>query len=133
MRSENKLKIFKKPSIGYLKRLYKKSISNIFDKNSPWIPGHFPATGYVPSDSWTSVAYYPSAAYLRVKSLELGYSIKNSLLKKANIQNVRIYVSGFNLYTWTNMKYMDPELDPSTWNYQYPLTKNYNIGVNITF
>jgi hypothetical protein len=36
MRSENKLKIFKKPSIGYLKRLYKKSISNIFDKNS-WI------------------------------------------------------------------------------------------------
>ena len=36
MRAENKLKIFKKPSIGYLKRLYKKSISNIFDKNS-WI------------------------------------------------------------------------------------------------
>lgn len=36
MRTENKLKIFKKPSIGYLKKLYKKSISNIFDKNS-WI------------------------------------------------------------------------------------------------
>src|ERR1035437_4562189 len=36
MRAENKLKIFKKPSIGYLKRLYKKSISNRFDKNS-WI------------------------------------------------------------------------------------------------
>ena len=36
MRTENKLKIFKKPSIGYLKKLYKKSISNIFDKSS-WI------------------------------------------------------------------------------------------------
>jgi len=36
MRAEMKLKIFKKPSIGYLKKLYKKSISNIFDKNS-WI------------------------------------------------------------------------------------------------
>ena len=36
MRAENKLKIFKKPSIGYLKRLYMKSISNIFDKSS-WI------------------------------------------------------------------------------------------------
>jgi len=36
MRAENKLKIFKKPSIGYLKRLYNKSISNIFDKSS-WI------------------------------------------------------------------------------------------------
>jgi hypothetical protein len=36
MRAENKLKIFKKPSIGYLKKLYNKSISNIFDKNS-WI------------------------------------------------------------------------------------------------
>jgi hypothetical protein len=36
MRAENKLKIFKKPSIGYLKRLYKKSIYNIFDKSS-WI------------------------------------------------------------------------------------------------
>jgi len=36
MKTENKLKIFKKPSIGYLKKLYKKSISNIFDKSS-WI------------------------------------------------------------------------------------------------
>lgn len=36
MRTENKLKIFKKPSIAYLKKLYKLSISNIFDKNS-WI------------------------------------------------------------------------------------------------
>jgi hypothetical protein len=36
MRTENKLKIFKKPSIAYLKKLYKKSISNIFDKSS-WI------------------------------------------------------------------------------------------------
>jgi len=36
MRAENKLKIFKKPSIAYLKKLYKLSISNIFDKNS-WI------------------------------------------------------------------------------------------------
>ena len=36
MRTENKLKIFKKPSIGYLKRLYMKNISNIFDKNS-WL------------------------------------------------------------------------------------------------
>ena len=36
MRTENKLKIFRKPSIAYLKKLYKKSISNIFDKNS-WI------------------------------------------------------------------------------------------------
>ena len=36
MRAENKLKIFKKPSIGYLKKLYNKSISNIFDKSS-WI------------------------------------------------------------------------------------------------
>ena len=36
MRTENKLKIFRKPSITYLKKLYKKSISNIFDKNS-WI------------------------------------------------------------------------------------------------
>ena len=36
MGTDKKLKIFKKPSIAYLKRLYKKSISNIFDKNN-WI------------------------------------------------------------------------------------------------
>jgi TonB-linked SusC/RagA family outer membrane protein len=107
--------------------------TDIFDKNSPWIPGRYPATGYVGSDGWTSVFWRPDASYVRLKNLELGYTIENSLLKRANIRNLRIYVSGFNLFTLTKMKYMDPEQDPSNYNYQYPLTKNYNIGVNVTF
>ncbi|MGV8090234.1 MAG: SusC/RagA family TonB-linked outer membrane protein [Mangrovibacterium sp.] len=106
---------------------------DIYDVTSPWIPGKFPATGYPASNSWDSQFWWVDASYLRLKSVELGYTFDQNALHKAGIQNVRLFVSGFNLLTWTKVKYMDPEQDPSQYNYLYPLTKNYNIGVNITF
>jgi TonB-linked SusC/RagA family outer membrane protein len=106
---------------------------DIYDVNSPWVPGKFPATNYPPSNNWNSEFWWPDASYLRLKNVELGYTFSRSALSKAGIQNIRIFVSGFNLITWTKMKYIDPEQDPNTYNYLYPLMKNYNIGVNITF
>jgi TonB-linked SusC/RagA family outer membrane protein len=105
---------------------------DIFNTDSPWVPGKFPPINYVPSDNWTSVFWMPDATYLRLKNLEIGYTIDHALLKKALIQNLRINLSGFNLLTWTksDLEYLDPEQDT---NQMYPLTKNYNIGLNVTF
>jgi TonB-linked SusC/RagA family outer membrane protein len=112
---------------------------DIFNTDSPWVPGLYPTTGAtvnVPSNTWPSVFWLPDASYLRLKNLEIGYTVKNSLLKKANLQNMRIYFSGFNLYTWTKMRLLDPEQVPDLgWsgNNSYPITRNLSLGLNITF
>jgi TonB-linked SusC/RagA family outer membrane protein len=105
---------------------------DIFNTDSPWIPGKYPPINYVPSDKWPSVFWRPDATYVRLKNLEIGYTVENSFLKKAGIQNMRINFTGFNLFTYTRseLEYLDPEQDT---NRMYPITKNYNIGLNVTF
>ena len=108
---------------------------DIYDVNSPWVPGHFPSTGanvLTPSNKWTSSFWTPDAAYLRLKSIELGYTIDNSVLKKFYIQNLRFFVSGFNIYTFTKLLYLDPEMRSSTGE-GYPITRNTNFGLSVTF
>ena len=84
------------------------------------------------SNSWS----LHKADYLRLKTLEIGYTLPKSLLSKYNIEQLRFYVSGNNLLTFTSrdglMKYVDPESDKSNMRY-YPQQKSYNIGVNLTF
>jgi len=72
-----------------------------------------------------------SADYLRLKSLELGYNLSSvNFVKQMGVEDFRIYLSGFNLLTFTNMKDFDPESTEST---SYPLNRVYNIGLSITF
>lgn len=48
--------------------------------------------------------------YLRLKSLSLSYSLPQKWINKAQLNNVRVFVSGTNLLTWTSYKYTDPEM-----------------------
>lgn len=105
---------------------------DIYDVNSPWIPGRYPSTGYsptIPGGAYNTTFWIPDASYIRLKSLEFGYTINKSLISRIGIKNCRFYVSGFNLVTWTKLQYVDPEKDGP---YLYPITKNYNFGLNIT-
>ena len=71
--------------------------------------------------------------YLRLKNLELGYSLPASLNERLGIQGFRIYVSGFNLLTWTpDLKDFDPESDNSS-GQSYPVQKVVNAGLSLTF
>jgi len=72
-------------------------------------------------------------SFTRLKNLELGYSLKDSpTLSMLGINNLRIYVSGHNLYTWDHQPLddIDPENDDSI---GYPVTKMVNFGFNVTF
>ena len=72
-------------------------------------------------------------SYLRLKNLEIGYTFPKELLQKARISNLRVYISGNNLYTWKNNKYpMDPDAR-EVWGRVYPPMRVYNIGVNFQF
>lgn len=71
-------------------------------------------------------------SFLRLKNLEIGYTIPAHLLRKAGISSLRIFLSGQNLATWSRLR--ADHLDPETFDaMSYPVTKMYNIGVNISF
>lgn len=77
------------------------------------------------------------ANYLRLKSVELGYTIPRSTLKKIKIDGIRFYINATNLFTFCNseLKNIDPEKQEKDWdaNLTYPIMKAMNIGVNINF
>ncbi|QNK61619.1 SusC/RagA family TonB-linked outer membrane protein [Pedobacter sp. PAMC26386] len=57
-----------------------------------------------PSSFWIQ-----NANYVRLKNIELGYTISGKLLKRTKINKVRVFVNAYNLFTWTPLKYLDPE------------------------
>jgi TonB-linked SusC/RagA family outer membrane protein len=79
----------------------------------------------------TSTLYLQDASYMRMKQASIGYTIPVRWTKKAAITKARIYFTGQNLFTLTKLnKMFDPE-NLSLMN--YPITKSYSVGVNLTF
>ncbi|MBY5958682.1 SusC/RagA family TonB-linked outer membrane protein [Membranicola marinus] len=91
----------------------------------------------------TQSKYVLNAAYLRLKNLQIGYSIPSEFMSRLFLQKARIYVSGENLLTFSKLPdIFDPETaiasDPSYGGYLtsgviYPMTRTLSLGVNITF
>ena len=84
----------------------------------------------------TQTRYLQNGAYLRLKSLQLGYTLPLSLTQKVKIQNLRIYLSGENLLTFTKLiTVFDPELTGGSYGSgtMYPLQKVLSVGLNVTF
>lgn len=72
-----------------------------------------------------------NGAFLRVKNVEVGYTLPQKLSKKAGIQKVRFYVNGSNLFVWSVFKMWDPEMAGN--GLGYPVQKVYNVGLNLNF
>jgi len=105
--------------------------ANFYDPHTVYIAGTHAVTGTSPDVN--STYNIQNASYVRLKTLELGYTLPGNLTKKAGIQRLRIYLSGYNLFTVTGVKYFDPEHPSSNYTNSYPLSKTYNIGANVTF
>lgn len=75
-----------------------------------------------------------NAAYLRLKNLEVGYTLPKSLTQKIALENLRVYFSGQNIWTWTpKMKeVLDPEAGETS-SYNYYQQSVFSFGVNLTF
>ena len=79
-------------------------------------------------------------SYFRVKTIQLGYSLPQSLIKRAQLSKLRIYVNLENYFQITKYRGMDPEADGSVGmssgsneSNTYPLMKTASIGLNIGF
>lgn len=78
--------------------------------------------------------YLQNAAYIRLKNLQIGYTIPQSITARWGIQNVRVFFSGENLWTGTSLaSQFDPETISSYNGNSYPLSKTLSCGINVTF
>lgn len=93
-----------------------------------------------------SQRFVQDGSFLRVRSVTLGYNLAEKALKRANLQNVRVYLRGTNLWTLTKYTGYTPEIsgyNPGTNSADvlsagidygvYPITAVYSVGANITF
>lgn len=106
--------------------------ADLFDPNSEWIPGKFPSA-YTAADRGNranSEFWVRDAKYLRLKNVEIGYTLNSPGLLRAGIKTVRVSVSGTNLLTWTGLKDVDPERGDEL---TYPIVRMYNFGLNVQF
>ena len=112
--------------------------ADVFDPNSAWIPGTYPAirrTGSGSHRNYTANSdfWITNVNYLRAKNVEIGYTLPRSLVSRAHLTNVRVYINGTNLFSFDNVKNIeiDPEISFNT-GLVYPNTKLYTFGINIT-
>lgn len=79
--------------------------------------------------------YIQDASYMRVKSMQIGYTLPREIVNKVLMDRVRIFVAGENLFTKTDLMLYDPEAMSGSWGVgkAYPLSRVISTGLNITF
>ena len=89
-------------------------------------------TGQTSPNNIPNSFFLMDGSYLRLKNMEIGFTIPGSWSKKIGSKRIRFYANGFNLLTWDKLptKDFDPEVQSAN---SYPLTRLYNFGVNIVF
>ncbi|MDO5969854.1 TonB-dependent receptor [Flavivirga aquimarina] len=78
-----------------------------------------------------STWFMRNAAFMRLKSVEIGYTLPEKLLSKAKLTKCRFYASGINLLTFSRFKLWDPEMGGN--GLAYPIQKVINFGVQMSF
>ncbi len=99
------------------------------DSKYPRVPGNGIGSDV---NSQRSDFWLKDASYVRLKTLELSYNLPQSLLSKVNVQSMKLFVNGNNLFTIDNVKWTDPENSQEGVDF-YPQSKLFNIGINLTF
>lgn len=93
----------------------------------------YPAISTTKTVSHTENDFFiQNRSFLRLKNIELGYTLPERFLSKVGVKALRVYVSGQNMFVWDNLRitHVDPEQNNS---YGYPITKNVTLGLNINF
>ncbi|MRX74507.1 SusC/RagA family TonB-linked outer membrane protein [Pedobacter petrophilus] len=109
------------------------------DPNSPLglnLDSYYPRPTFgTGKNQQTQTGYLQDASYIRLKNIQLGYTIPQRLTKKFGAQKLRVFASGENLVTWTKLAEMfDPEtIDGGSNGSVYPLSKVMSLGLSVTF
>ncbi|MCM3612758.1 TonB-dependent receptor, partial [Planococcus sp. MERTA32b] len=78
-----------------------------------------------------STYFIENASYMKLRNIQLGYSLPSGLVSRGKLQGVRLYVQGQNIFTVKSKEYTGA--DPEVTNYQYPLPRIFTAGLNVSF
>lgn len=85
----------------------------------------------IDNNNQTSTWFMRDGGFLRLKQVEVGYTFNDKVLHKLRMKNLRIYLSGTNLLTFSKFKLWDPEMAGS--GLGYPVQRTYNVGLQLSF
>ena len=78
----------------------------------------------------SSTFWVRDASFLRLRNVELGYTLPKGVVKKIGMEHLKIFISGTNLVTWDDLAV---DVDPTTLSMGYPLLKSFSAGLNLRF
>lgn len=122
---------------------YRYGLNQFASYEDRWSPENPHSNNYVPGGQ--KVAYYSDktledGSYLRLKTVQIGYTLPARVLSKLHISKLRIYFAAQNLFTWTAYSGYDPEvsifnspLTPGFDYLSYPRSRTYTVGLNLSF
>lgn len=107
-----------------------------YDPASAWIEGYYPAIrkGESGPNGRHSDFWVHNVNYLRIRNIEIGYTLPASWVRKIHAQRVRLYANGANLFSFDNVSKfeIDPEIQANA-AVVYPQQRTYLIGFNLTY
>ncbi len=95
--------------------------------------GTMPRVSY--GNAWNGVVsdfWMQDTKYIRLKNFQLGYTLPEAMSHRLKLKSMRVYISGENLVTFTNTKWVDPEIPAGRLQY-YPQSKVKTVGISINF
>jgi len=107
--------------------------ANPFNPNTVYVPGKYAYTGTNINSSSTGPGGINNASYVRLKSLEIGYSFSPKMMQTIGVKGLRVFINGYDLLTITGLKGVDPEHPSDLYGEQYPLNHIFSAGINAKF
>jgi TonB-linked SusC/RagA family outer membrane protein len=83
---------------------------------------------FIDNNNQTSSWWMRDGSFLRLKTLELGYTFPHALLSRIGFKSARVYLNGTNLWVWSKFDMWDPEMGGN--GLGYPVQRVYNVGIN---
>ncbi len=120
---------------------------NMYTPDNPWKPANttnalWPRHGTDNSNrshrnfNRNNEFWLTNGAYIRLKNVQFGYTIPERLTKQWGIDNLKVFLSGYNVLTFSKYDFIDPEIDTSparTFGDYHPILSTYSIGVQLNF
>lgn len=86
-----------------------------------------------PKNDQSSDYFLKKADYLKIRSLQLGYTLPATLIKQIKLTKFRVFANLENYFTFTKWPTMDPEVVPSGYDQTYPLSRTFSMGLSVSF
>ncbi len=117
----------------YMENQWRLSVPN--DATSELIPGKYPTLivgngGH--SNYWNSTFWKYNGRYVKLRNMEIGYTLKKSWISRMGMSKARVYAMGQNLMAIDNMEGIDPEISSGS-GVVYPTNRVLSVGINVTF